>query len=147
MRIETIQPTHNAVYIALLNTHYSILVSNYIKYNWPSILWAAFILVICLMPGRDLPRVEIINVDKLVHIGVHTLLALLTYFGWVRQDSYAALHRHTFLKIALLLAVYGFSVEVMQEVFTMDRHYDLYDALANSIGAVVGGIAGRVIFR
>lgn len=119
---------------------------SFLKYNWPSILWAAFILVICLMPGRDLPKVEIINFDKLVHIGVYVLLSVLTYYGWTRQSRFKILHRNTVLKIVILLSAYGFAVEVMQETLTTDRHFDLYDALANSIGAVLGTYAAKAGF-
>ena len=111
---------------------------NFLRYNLPSIFWAAFILVICLMPGRDLPTVDILEFDKLVHIGVYVVLSLLTYYGWTRQQSFSNLHHHTFLKILILLASYGFAVEIMQELFTSDRHFDIYDAVANAIGAIVG---------
>ena len=104
----------------------------------PSILWAAFILVLCLMPGRDLPTVNILEFDKLVHIGVYIVLSLLTYYGWRKQDAYPWFKRATFLKILVLLSIYGFAVEVMQELFTADRHFDIFDALANSTGAVLG---------
>jgi VanZ family protein len=34
---------------------------------------------------------------------------------------------------------YGFAVEVLQEWLTTDRHFDLFDALANGLGGLVGG--------
>lgn len=116
---------------------------SFVRYNWPSISWAAFILVICLMPSKDLPKVEIINIDKVVHMGVYAVLSLLTYYGWTRQSAINSLQQHTFIKILLLLSAYGFAVEILQETCTADRHFDLYDALANAIGAVLGTIAAR----
>ena len=120
---------------------------NFFKYNTPSILWAAFILVICLMPGHDLPKVDIVDFDKFVHISVYVLLSLLTYYGWTRQETLSYLHQHTFFKIVILLASYGFAVEIMQELFTADRHYDIYDAIANAIGAVLGAVIARRIVK
>lgn len=120
---------------------------NFLKYNLPSILWAAFILGICLMPGRDLPKVELINADKLAHFICYVLLAFLTFYGWIKQSVYGWFHTNTFLKILLMTSVYGFAVEVMQDQFTADRHFDLYDALANSIGAVAGCIGCKFCFR
>lgn len=122
--------------------------NNFLKYNWPSILWAAIILGICLMPGRDLPKVELINADKLAHFICYVLLALFTFYGWQKQNSFAWFHVNTFIKILFITSVYGFAVEIMQHVFTADRHFDLYDALANSIGAVAGCfVAPKLIAR
>jgi len=117
---------------------------SFLKYNWPSILWAAFILVICLMPGRHIPRITIPHFDKVVHVSLYLILAVLTYSGWVRQEVYGALHRQTAIKVVLLLAIYGFVIEVMQGTLTVDRSFDLYDALANSAGAAIGAFGTRM---
>ena len=111
---------------------------SFIKYNWPSILWAAFILVICLMPGRHVPHVSIPNFDKVVHTSIYLILAVFTYYGWIRQDGFAGLHQRTLIKVFLLLALYGFTIEVMQGTLTTDRNFDMYDELANSVGALIG---------
>ena len=114
--------------------------NSFLKYNTPSIIWALVILVLCLMPGKDLPNISILNFDKLAHFSVYFLLSLLMYYGWKKQNSFLALHRQTFIKILLLTSTYGFAVEIMQELFTVDRHFDIFDALANSIGAVAGSM-------
>jgi VanZ family protein len=111
---------------------------NFLKYNWPSILWAAFILVICLMPGRHIPRIHIPHFDKVVHTGIYMIFAILTYFGWTRQDSFQVLHHQTIIKILLLLSIYGLTVEVMQETLTADRHFELLDEVANITGTMIG---------
>ncbi len=38
----------------------------------------------------------------------------------------------------VLCAGFGLLIEVGQGVFTADRYFDIYDALANSIGALAG---------
>jgi VanZ family protein len=117
----------------------SFTLTNFLKYNWPSIFWAAFILGICLMPGRDLPSVSIWEFDKIVHFGVYFLLAVLLYWGWEKQQIVRFLHQQAALKIVLICVAYGFAVEVLQEWLTTDRHFDLFDALANGLGGLVGG--------
>ncbi len=117
----------------------SFTLTNFLKYNWPSIFWAAFILGICLMPGRDLPSVSIWEFDKIVHFGVYFLLAVLLYWGWEKQQIVRFLHQQVALKIVLICVAYGFAVEVLQEWLTTDRHFDLFDALANGLGGLVGG--------
>jgi len=116
--------------------------NSFLKYNIASIFWTLLILVLCLMPGKDLPSVDIINFDKLAHFGIYLILALLMYYGWRKQDSFLSLHKNTMVKILILTSCYGFAVEIMQELFTTDRHFELLDALANSIGAVTGSLLG-----
>lgn len=120
---------------------------NFIKYNWPSITWAAFILVVCLMPGKDLPSINLWQFDKLEHMGVYIILAALTYWGWRRQTEYGWFHKHTFMKILIIAAVYGFAVEVMQKLFTTDRQFDLLDATANALGACIGSLISVKLFK
>lgn len=119
----------------------------FLKYNWPSILWAAFILVLCLLPGHDLPTVSIADFDKVVHFGFYVVLSVLLYFGWQKQTTWPALHKHPLLKIALLTFAYGFAVEILQELLTADRHYDNYDALANALGGVAGSGLARWLYN
>jgi VanZ family protein len=64
------------------------------------------------------------------------------YYGWRKQKTFLSLHHNTLIKILLLTSSYGFAVEIMQELFTTDRHFELFDALANSIGAVAGSLLG-----
>ena len=121
--------------------------SNFLKYNWPSILWAAFILTLCLLPGRDLPSVSIWEFDKVIHFAFYVILAGLMFWGWRKQDAFSALHTNTFLKILVITFTYGFAVEILQEVLTTDRHFDWLDALANSTGAVAGCLISVKLLR
>ncbi|MFM2307331.1 MAG: hypothetical protein RLZZ367_2000 [Bacteroidota bacterium] len=120
---------------------------SFVKYNWPSILWAAFILVLCLMPGKDLPSISLFQADKLGHFGVYLVLAFLMWFGWRRQTSFTWLHQQAFIKILLITSSYGFVVEILQHLLTTDRHFDLYDALANAIGAIAGSLISVKLFK
>jgi VanZ family protein len=90
------------------------------------------------MPGRDLPSVTLWEFDKVAHFGVYFILSGLMLWGWQKQNSISWFKRNAFLKILLITFSYGFAVEVLQELLTADRHFDIYDAVANSTGAVVG---------
>src|SRR4051812_23373058 len=97
--------------------------NSFLKYNILSFFWTILILVLCLMPGKDLPSVSIFEFDKIVHFTLYLLLALMMYYGWKKQNTFSSLHNKTMLKILLLTSTYGFAVEVMQELFTTDRHF------------------------
>ena len=119
--------------------------NSFLKYNLASIAWAVFILVLCLMPGRDLPSITIFEFDKIVHFIFYVLLALMMYYGWKKQNTFPNLHHNTILKILIISSSYGFLVEILQELLTADRHFDIYDALANAIGAIAGSLMGIVL--
>ncbi|TAL61311.1 MAG: VanZ family protein, partial [Bacteroidetes bacterium] len=108
-------------------------------------LWASLILLLCLMPGKDLPSITLFEFDKIVHFGIYMILSLLMYYGWKKQNAFLSLHEKTVLKILILTFAYGFAVEVIQELFTADRHFDILDALANSAGAVAGSFLSKYI--
>lgn len=104
-------------------------------------------MVLCLMPGRDLPSVTLWQADKIVHFFVYVVLAVLLYIGWKKQKEFAWLHRQMGYKILVLTFGYGFAVEILQELLTTDRHFDLYDALANALGGVGGVLLMWVVER
>ena len=114
--------------------------NNFWKYNWPSILWAVFILCLCLTPGSTLPSFNLFQVDKLAHLVVYAILAVLLYYGWKKQSRFPSLHRLVFAKILAGTFFYGLAIEYMQALFTVDRQYDFDDAIANSAGALVGSV-------
>ena len=121
--------------------------NSFLKYNIASFLWAIVILVLCLMPGRHLPHITIWQFDKIVHFGLYFCFSILLYYGWEKQESFLTLHERTLLKTILFAAVFGFSVEVMQELFTADRHFELLDALANIIGATAGSFLAKPLIK
>jgi VanZ family protein len=121
--------------------------NSFLKYNWPSILWAAFILYLCMMPARHLPHIPIPNFDKIVHFTFYFTFAVLTNWGWLKQQSFTALHKNALLKIFLLACAYGFTIEIMQETLTTDRHFEWLDEAANACGAAVGTLVWVKILK
>ena len=119
--------------------------NSFLKYNIFSIAWAILILILCLMPGKDLPTVNILNFDKLAHFGVYVILSLSMYYGWKKQVSFLSLHSNTIIKILLITSTYGFIVEILQELLTTDRHFDIFDALANAAGGMAGSLMGTFV--
>ena len=70
------------------------------------------------------------------------------YWGWKKQDSFQGLYTNTFIKVFIIACFYGISIEVMQGVFTADRHFELLDEAANASGAAAGGLfAVKIVKR
>ena len=94
----------------------------------------------CLTPASTLPHITIPNLDKIVHFTFYLVLSGLLFYGWQKQTAFVWLHKNMVLKILVVACTYGLAVEIMQEVFTTTRHFDLLDELTNSIGALAGSL-------
>lgn len=93
-----------------------------------------------------LPSIRIPHLDKLVHF--------IFYFGATVLGTLCVLERtngRTTLNKAILWVagfaiLYGIIIEVLQATLTSDRYGDFMDVLANSAGALLGGLAVRLFF-
>ncbi|MEK6152035.1 VanZ family protein [Flavobacteriaceae bacterium 3-367] len=90
--------------------------------------------------------IEIPHMDKLTHLTfyfVATVLGYLALWEMAREkvDSFKA------LGVAVIFAIfYGILIEGIQSEFTTHREGDFYDVLANTLGALLGAIAIKLIF-
>ena len=121
--------------------------NSYLKYNWPSILWAAFILYLCMMPSHHLPHISIPNFDKIVHFTFYFVLVILMNWGWLKQRSFNSLHINAWVKIFIIACAYGLLIEIMQETLTADRHFEWLDEAADALGAAMGGLLAVKILK
>jgi VanZ family protein len=103
-------------------------------YTMLTFLWAFFILILCIIPGRDLPQSSILQIDKIFHFLFYFILAFL-YLSIFDKPNFKNIALVIFICIA-----YGFVIECIQELFLADRFFDKFDVLANSTGAIVYGI-------
>lgn len=105
------------------------------RLRW-TLLWALVILVLCLIPGKELPRywwTDLFSFDKVVHAGVFFVLAWLMVVA-VRPTGAAPAVRWT----AGVCVAYGGLLEVMQGTLMTDRYADVGDFVANGIGVALG---------
>ncbi len=106
----------------------------------PGIIWFLILLYIMCVPGKDIPKIDWlagINFDKVVHIGVFALLAIL--FSWPFYNSSLNNKQRIqyFIKIAIATSVWGLTTEFIQKYLVTGRNFDLLDWLADSIGAAL----------
>lgn len=97
-----------------------------------AVVWTMAILALCSIPGRDLPEVDIISIDKIGHF------AMFAGFGWLWMR---ALPRRTRRSVAVVFVAglaYAILTEVYQGVIPIGREPDLWDAVANAAGLIVG---------
>lgn len=83
-----------------------------------------------LLPARDLPAPAFDGFDKIEHLLGYAVLS-----GWS-----VLLFTTRRARIAAVLGVvaFGIAIEFAQGAFTVTREPDLFDALANATGALLG---------
>ena len=91
------------------------------------LLIATFIVVICLMPARDVPDTGVS--DKFIHVFSYTVLALC--FASILQ-------RRRFLVLLVALAAFGGLIELAQAAMHLGRHAEWADLLADVVGSIAG---------
>ena len=107
----------------------------------PARLWTIFILILMAIPGNMLPREEktfIPNLDKLVHA---TLFGSFVFLWSIYYATRKEKNNHSssrFVLILIIACLYGVATELMQKYLIPNRDYDIYDIMADSIGAVLG---------
>ncbi len=101
--------------------------------RWPRawlVLWAAMLLLVAVLSLAIVPPLpEVPNSDKFGHALAYASLAAMA----VQLFS----GKRTLIRVALLLIAYGIAMEFLQGL-TPNRTPDPMDALANSIGVVIG---------
>ncbi len=104
-------------------------------------LWALLILVLCGIPGRDIPHIsflELLSFDKFVHAGIFFVLILLTVRGFLLQTTFLKLQQNPKLIAFIICVIYGGLLEIMQGTLFEQRTASVFDFIANSFGASVG---------
>ena len=113
------------------------------------VFWAVSILFLCLIDTKELPSVtylELMEFDKLVHIVLFGLLMLSCTVALRKQTKIAWAQKNAMVIALLFSIVYGSVIEVVQFFMVQDRTGELYDVLANGIGALLGILFFRIIY-
>jgi VanZ family protein len=114
-----------------------------------SVGWAILILVLCAIPGNDLPSspwFRIPQFDKIVHAVLYFPLALML-------GAEFDLTGKTWLKILgplftmLIVAFYGGVIEILQEKLFINRSADIDDWMFDMIGGLAGLTVYYLFFR
>ncbi len=115
----------------------------FLKHTKWAMLWALLILILCGIPGKDIPHIsflELLSFDKFVHAGIFFVLQLLTVRGFILQSAFPQLKKLAKFIALLICIIYGGSLEIMQGTLFTDRSADIFDFIANTFGASMGWI-------
>ena len=103
-----------------------------IRHLWPAITWSIVVLILTLIPGNELPDVQIVGIDKIVHVCIFGVLMILTSYGLYKLSS-----RRAVLIAILYTCAFGITIELIQP-FVPGRSFSYFDIIANTLGAAFG---------
>ena len=111
------------------------------RFSWkvtriiPMLLMMGIIFFLSSVPGEDLVLPDIVNIDKLAHLAIYGLLAFSVFHAF-QGARFNQMHpRLVPLLVILFCSAFGLSDEFHQS-FVPNRSADVFDVLADSIGAV-----------
>jgi VanZ family protein len=109
----------------------------------PLIIWLAFIAVLSLIPGDDIPHRGLFGIphlDKVVHMGMYCILAFLLAHTY---QAAGKISRKTW--ILLFCVCFGGLMELLQATVALNRSGNWIDIIANLIGAAGGLLFFRLL--
>lgn len=106
------------------------------------IAWALTIFIQSSFPAIELPKVEIISFDKVVHMGVFGVLAGLCYISLLNIHSRNILTNNIYLSAGILSIIYGATDEIHQ-YFVPNRSSEVQDWLADVVGIIIASLVIR----
>lgn len=118
--------------------------------HWKSIVWAAFILVLCGIPGNQVNKVKFIDIphlDKFVHFFLYFAFTLLLISENNKQKKFRKVTVDSILVAAAISLGYGALIETLQKVLFIDRGADIWDMIANTFGFLAAVISYRQVNR
>lgn len=104
-----------------------------------SMAWSIALALGMLLPSDSIPESKLLSNDKLVHLGVFLIYTLLWSFGLHGLEARKGIKIKVLILALTISIVYGAILEFLQQ-FVPGRMTDIYDLLANTLGAVMGTI-------
>jgi VanZ family protein len=108
-----------------------------IRYSWPAVAWSLVILILTLIPGRNIPNVGFFQIDKVVHFFIFGVLMILSSYGLTKVVDAKGNPVNPLLLTGLFSVGFGIMIEFLQ-LFVPGRSFSAADMLANSIGVGLG---------
>ena len=112
-----------------------------IRYYLPAMGWIVLILFLCTLPGSAIPSASIfdkLHVDKIVHFVLFGGTVLLLAYGYYKQRN--AISWLALFSLAAVVTLYGLAIEFIQKYLVPNRSFDMYDLLADGLGALAGAL-------
>ena len=109
------------------------------KFYTPALIWAMIILLIIAIPGDYIPKAhgvwELISPDKILHLGMFAPLSFFIAWGIFKDQNTRVA---TFIISLAFGIIYAITTELLQYYIINGRNGNIYDAIADVIGVIIG---------
>jgi VanZ family protein len=112
-----------------------------------SIIIALAILVVSVIPISAIPKTDVKLSDKLGHFIAYAVLSLIVHFETAKKFRLSIVSRRLLIYSSLICVIFGVLMEFLQATPFVNRHFELLDMFANSIGVGVGSAIFLISFR
>jgi VanZ family protein len=103
-----------------------------------TMVWAAFIAALTLMPQSEFENNALDGLDKAVHLFLYAVLSLCFIIGSIRFKRYSVFNKYPIYSALAVCFLYGVLLEILQGTVFVSRSFELADVLANTIGVLIG---------
>ena len=110
-----------------------------INYFIPAIIWGLIVLILMLIPGSYIPRVQTfadwLKWDKIVHLILFGVFGFVLLWGFYKSHF---LSKSIYLLVFLILVLFGALTEFLQHALDLGRNGNIYDFFVNLLGSGLG---------
>ena len=109
----------------------------------PLVVYWILLFIATTLPSKALPSFGIS--DKIEHFTAYMILAILVLLTLHFQEKFRSFHIHPVLSTIAIVSIYGLLDELHQNLIP-GRYAEVYDWVANFLGAVVGVLLLNYLF-
>ncbi|NLT50987.1 MAG: VanZ family protein [Ignavibacteria bacterium] len=110
----------------------------------PLVLYWLIIFIGTSIPGGSIPSIGVS--DKFKHFAAYFILTIMLSIAFSLQEKLLFIKKHVILSSLFVASSYGVIDEIHQS-FIPGRSCDLYDWIADFIGAVLGVVTYNCLFK
>ncbi|MCO5947335.1 VanZ family protein [Mucilaginibacter flavidus] len=120
-----------------------------LKYYWPAILWALFILILCSIKLGEVSASPLFfpGFDKLVHCGLFFVMMVFITANYTRSNSPPVLSVKTIAILTVITVIYGGTIEILQKYIFTWRSGEWNDFFADIIGVLMAAFSIFIMLK
>lgn len=96
-----------------------------------ALIWTLVFTLLFLQNNANIPKIDINNIDKIFHASYHFIFVSIWFL------SFKIKNKNNLKKVFYFSMFYGTIIEILQHLLTSNRKADIFDLVANILGALV----------
>ena len=109
----------------------------FLRYNIFTLFFFSLIVIGCFIPGNNLPKARVENLDKVLHSILFFLFSFSAIIGFIKQSQFPKIHFDAVKYVVGIGAILAIITEVIQHFIIPRREFDMSDILADLTGIIL----------